>query len=310
MLSLIKTNQNWACWKDLLFTAVDECIPKCQCRKKPNAPWITKEIIVLSKKKTLYKKAYRINKTVIWEKYRQLNNSIQIPCNLARWTYIKKLAFDLQENDNPKPFWNFVKSKRRGTNDLVSLKVDDPVLTDDLSIARSMKSYFSSVFTNEDYENFPVFDRVVDRKLENIADCSVNEVKCIMQKLTPNKSPWPNRIVPCILKSCATQLVPSVTYMLKKSFITGQLPENWKHADITPLHKKGPKFLCENYRPISLTSIVCKIGEKIVFDRMIKFCREIDLIKNNQFGFLQARSTITFFLCMLQCGRVHKEWAG
>ena len=129
----------------------------------------------------------------------------------------------------------------------------------------------------------------------NIADCSVNEVKCIMQKLNP-KSPGPDSIAPCILKSCATQLAPSVTYMFKKSFITGQLPEDWKHADITPLHKKGPKFLRENYRPISLTSIVCKISEKIVFDRMIKFCREIDLINNNQFGFLKARSTVTQLL--------------
>ena len=142
-------NQNWVCWKDLLFTALDECIPKRQCRKKPNAPWITKEIIILSKKKkTLYKKARRINKTVIWEMYRQLNNYIKRLCNSARWTYIKKLATDLQENDNPKPFWNFVKTKRRGTNDLVALKVDNSVLTDDLSIARSMNSYFSSVFTS------------------------------------------------------------------------------------------------------------------------------------------------------------------
>ena len=79
--------------------------------------------------------------------------------------------------------------------------------------------------------------------------------------------------------------------MLKKSSNTGQLPEDWRHADIT-LHKKGPKFLRENYRPISLTSIVCKIGGKIVFDRMIKFCREIDLVNNNQFGLIYRNSVI------------------
>jgi hypothetical protein len=39
---------------------------------------------------------------------------------------------------------------------------------------------------------------------------------------------------------------------------TGKLPDNWKKANVTPLHKKGPKNLVENYRPISLTSIVCK----------------------------------------------------
>jgi len=81
-----------------------------------------------------------------------------------------------------------------------------------------------------------------------------------------------------------------VSFILNKSFSTGLLPEDWKNADITPLHKKGSKASRENYRPISLTSIVCKIGEKIVFDRMNKFWQDIDLINNNQFGFLQGRS--------------------
>ena len=84
--------------------------------------------------------------------------------------------------------------------------------------------------------------------------------------------------------------------MINKSFSVGLLPDEWKHADITPLHKKGSKSSRENYRPISPTSIACKIGEKIVFDRMIKFWREIDLINNNQFGFLRGRSTATQLL--------------
>lgn len=71
-------NQNWACWKDLLFTAVDECIPKRNGKKRSNAPWITKELIVLcKKKKSLYKRARRCNKTAFWEKYRKLNNLVE-----------------------------------------------------------------------------------------------------------------------------------------------------------------------------------------------------------------------------------------
>ena len=64
----------------------------------------------------------------------------------------------------------------------------------------------------------------------------------------------------------------------------------------SPLHKKGSKSSRENYRLISLTSIVCKIEEKIVFDRMTKFWQDIDLITNNQFGFLQGRYTVTQLL--------------
>lgn len=90
-------NHNWACWKDLLFTAVDECIPKRKSKTRLNVPWITKELIVLcKKKKSLYHRARRSNKIVIWEKYRKLNNSVKRLCNTARWSYIKKLALDLQ----------------------------------------------------------------------------------------------------------------------------------------------------------------------------------------------------------------------
>ena len=173
--------------------------------------------------------------------------------------------------------------------------MDGSVLTDDSSIAESMNSYFSSVFTTEDYVNFPTQDCIFDKQLANI-DCSVNEVKQHLLKLKPNKSPGPDHIAPCILKSCAPELAPSLTYMVNKSFSVGLLPDEWKHADITPLHKKGSKSSRENHRPTSLTSIACKIGEKIVFDRMIKFWREIDLINSNQFGFLRGRSTATQLL--------------
>ena len=76
---------------------------------------------------------------------------------------------------------------------------------------------------------------------------------------------------------------PSLAHnILNKSFSSSLLPDEWKCTDITPLHKKGSKSLRENYRPISLTSIVCKIGEKVVFDRLHKFWQETGLINNNQ----------------------------
>ena len=60
-------NHSWACLKNLLFTAVDECIPKRKNRRS-NAPWITKELIVCKKKKSLYNRARRSNTTATWEK--------------------------------------------------------------------------------------------------------------------------------------------------------------------------------------------------------------------------------------------------
>ena len=69
-----------------------------------------------------------------------------------------------------------------------------------------------------------------------------------------------------------------------------------RSADIVPLHKKGSKHLRENYRPISLTSMICKISEKIVRDRLTSFWQDYNVINKNQFGFLQGRSTVTQLL--------------
>ena len=221
------------------------------------------------KKRSLYKRARRSNKTTVWEKYRRLNNSVRSLCNTARWVYIEKLASDLKENENPKPFWNFLKSKKRGTNNIVSLKIDN-VVTDDLCIARCLSFYFSSVFTVEDYGNFPTPDCVVVKKLENI-NCSANEVRRLLLKLKPNKSPRPDNIAPCVLRECASELAPSLAHILNKSFSSCLLPYECKCADITPLHKKDSESLKENYRPISLTSIVFKIGEKLFLIECISF---------------------------------------
>ena len=186
----------------------------------------------------MYKHARRSNKAAIWEKYRRLNNSVKSLCKTAQWAYINKLASDLKENENPKPFWNFIKSKRRGTNNLVSLKIDNAVVTDDLCIAQCMDFYFSSVFTVEDYGNFPTPYYVVVKKLENI-NYSVNEVRRLLLKLKPNKSPGSDNIAPYVLRECASELAPSLAHILNKSLSTGLLPNEWKCADITPLHKKG-----------------------------------------------------------------------
>ncbi|CAB4006244.1 Hypothetical predicted protein [Paramuricea clavata] len=101
-------------------------------KKRQNAPWINKELISLCrKKKLLYKKAKQRQNESTWIRYRQMNNNLKRKYNEARWRYITDLAQDLTDNNNPKPFWNSVKSKCKGTNKLISLKVGESVFTDD-----------------------------------------------------------------------------------------------------------------------------------------------------------------------------------
>ena len=287
----------WSAWSDLLFAAIDECIPKRQIKTRKNAPWITSELIKLcKKKKKLYKKAKRSGLQNDWNAYRIMNNFLKKACNSARREHINKISEDLKSSGNPKPFWSFVSSVRKGSNELTALKVDDVTLTDDLEIAESMNSYFLSVFTSEDYVNFPVYSDVVDSKLSTIF-CNTNEVSRLLRNLNPHKSPGPDHLPPRVLKECAIEIAPTFCSLLNRSFFAGAVPHAWKLANIVPVHKKGRKDCRDNYRQISLTSIACKVSEKIVKNRVVNFWQALNVFNPSQFGFLEGKSTLTQLLC-------------
>ena len=82
--------------------------------------------------------------------------------------------------------------------------------------------------------------------------------------IDPHKAESLDGIPACALKELAFDLAPILTHLYQQSLNTSTLPEEWKLAFITPVFKKGKRSHPLNYRPISLTSIVCKIFEHIV----------------------------------------------
>ena len=77
------------------------------------------------------------------------------------------------------------------------------------------------------------------------------------------------------------------------SFQTGKLPDIWKTAVVIPVYKKKPPSDVANYRPISLTSICCKLMEHVIKGQLLEFLRHNDLISEHQHGFLAKHSTCT-----------------
>ena len=78
--------------------------------------------------------------------------------------------------------------------------------------------------------------------------------------------------------------MPPLTLMFQTSLRTGVLPAAWKKANITAFHKKGGKHVTRNYRPVSLTSIICKVMESIVRNAFVKYMKENLLFTDRQFG--------------------------
>ena len=89
------------------------------------------------------------------------------------------------------------------------------------------------------------------------------------------------------------EIKESLTEIFKKSLQEGTVPNDWKLANITPLHKNGSRSSPENYRPISLTSVVSKIMEKLVRDKIMEHIEENNLFTKHQHGFRKGYSCIT-----------------
>jgi hypothetical protein len=126
-----------------------------------------------------------------------------------------------------------------------------------------------------------------------------DKVKKKLDKLNISKSPDPDGIHPGVLKEVSRSLCTPLAIIFETSIKTGLLPEDWKCANITAIFKKGNKKVAGNYRPISLTSIVCNLMETLVREEIIEHMKRNKLFSKKQFGFISGRSTVLQLLQVL-----------
>ena len=111
-----------------------------------------------------------------------------------------------------------------------------------------------------------------------------------------NKSPGVDGIAPKILKETVEQISAPLAHVFNMSLQEGIVPLEWKEANIIPLFKKGSRNKSVNYRPVSLTSVICKVLETIIRDHMMDFIMKHKLRNPSQHGFLKAKSCLTNWL--------------
>ena len=115
----------------------------------------------------------------------------------------------------------------------------------------------------------------------------------MLEKINSSKAAGPDLIPGRMLNMLAPELAPIVHAIFTQSLDTGELPRDWSLANVAPLFKESNRGLAENYRPVSLTCITCKLFEHIVCRHILDHVEDHKILTNLQHGFRSGRSCET-----------------
>ena len=212
-----------------------------------------------------------------------------------------RLSRDLKHN--PKAFQRYSNSRLKTKVGIDSLIDEHWQLTrDDEEKASILNRYFSSVFTKEDVSTLP--SSSPSEHSARLCDLMVTPemVKLKLKHLKSSSSPGPDKIHPRVLVEAAEQLAEPLSIIYNKSIQSGCLPDDWKLGTVVPILKKGNRQEPENYCPVSLTAIPCKVLESLIRDHLLAYLEENQLLSQHQNGFRSQRS------CTTQLLEVIDEW--
>ena len=253
-------------------------------------------------KQTMWRVYRRTRKEEDYAKYKEALNAATTEIRQSKRSYEQKLACNIK-NDS-KSFYAYVRSKQN-VQDKVGPLEDSAgnIISQGFLMAEDLNGYFSSVFTKEDISSLPVADaKFQGAKSEYLGPLVVTPelVAKKIRAMKDNKSPGVDGIPPKLLMETVDQISIPLARVFNLSLKEGVVPFEWKEANIIPLFKKGSRNKSENYRPVSLTSVICKLLERLIKDHMVDFLVKHKLLNSSQHGFLKARSCLTNMLCFLE----------
>ena len=234
--------------------------------------------------------------------YTRIRNKVVAKAGREKRAFERKIAMN-SNKENTKQFWALCNKRlktSKGVAPLLKNPTDPSSLTfDDTEKAEALQRQFTSVFTKEPDGEIP---RLPDLTKERLSSLTVTP-EVVLKKLKglkTSKSPGPDGLHPLLLSELAHELARPLAHLYNLTLRTGVVPADWKNATVSPIFKKGVRSQPVNYRPVSLTCILCKIMESIIRESILEFCINNGLLSDNQFGFINGRSTTLQLLNFLE----------
>ena len=283
-----------------LEEVIADCVPSKLSSTRPNQPWFnsaTKRAI--RRKSRAFRKARRTNKERDWTRFKRLKKETQKTCRKA----YNKFTYDIIHSDpgskRNKRLGALIKSKRCDNIGVSPLKDQGFLHSDPKTKANILNKQFTSVFSVDDGSPLPDLPDDHHPTMDNITVCQNGVIK-LLRNLKPFTASGPDGIPTKLLKETAVEISPAITLLFQASIDQGRVPPQWKKAHIVPIYKKGSRSSPANYRPISLTSVLCKLCEHILHCAIIRHLSDHEILSDAQHGFRKRRSCDTQLIVTLE----------
>ena len=289
----------WENIKRKITETIERRVPSKMTTSRYTNPWMNSDIKrAIRRKQRAYRKARLTKKKQDKDRYKRLQREVQFKVRRANRDYLEtSVSGDYKENS--KKFWTYVKSKGQEATEVAPLKNKDGFIQSDAQArANILNQQFESAFTAEDTTAIPDKGSSDIPKMASKVDWK--GVHKLLKNLKPHKATGPDAVPSFILKTAATELAPALTRLFQMSLDSGLVAKDWKEALVVPIFKKGDKHQPANYRPVSLTSITCKLLEHIMHSNIMQHFDNHNVLCDNQHGFRKRRSCETQLISTIQ----------
>ncbi|RMC21672.1 hypothetical protein DUI87_02540 [Hirundo rustica rustica] len=249
--------ESWACFKTEILRAQEQTVPVCRkmSRRGKRPAWMGKEVLEeLRNKKRMYHfwKEGQVSQEVFKGAVRAYRRKIRE----AKAQFELKMGISVKDNKNVST--NILMVNRKDKANLCSLLDEGGnIVTADEEKAEVLNAFFASAFSGKTtclQDNCSL--GLVDGASEQNGPPIIQEeaVRELLRCLHTHKSMGPDGIRPRVMRELADELAKPLSIIYHQSWLTGEVPDDWKLANVTPIHKKGGREDPSNYRPVSLTS--------------------------------------------------------
>lgn len=279
---------------EILFSGFSVAVPLKKSKPVLTGPvWFTSELRRLRNVKSRLFKRYKENgSSISYTKYSVVRNKYSVLNSKCYSDYLYRMRNKFRVN--PKSFYGFVNSKRKVSGFPSSMNFEGVESSSVAGISDLFAEFFQGTYSVSSGLSSSYPYRL---ELFNIvSNVTINESEVFngLVNLKFSHLPGPDGVPSSILKSCANELCIPLTKIFNDSLYVGVFPSRWKESFIIPLHKSGNRRSVDNYRGIAKLSVIPKLFEKIVTNRLIHMLG--NFISPLQHGFVRGRSTTTNLL--------------